>query len=328
MDEILWPDKAWLHKLGSDQFSDSCLYHKNDDMFSLDLQASESEKLMFIASERIMAKFVFYLDVFKLEERLRVLTSWTNGIDTSVSHRRNHFFFQRKSDELFNSEQLTCLADNKFATRALIPYKENVKIQGIECFSDHLVHYEREQGLPKIIAYRLPAVEEPLKSLQSGQAVQYIGPVYSVDYDMNIRELVLKKIETVLGGFDATNYVTEKKWATTSDGTPIPKSVVYQKNLVKLYGSDPMLLHSYGSYEICIDPNFKATRLSLLDRGFIFTIAHIHGSGVMGRQWYENGKFLKKKNTFTDFIAYAEFLIEKNSKEQLCIEGRSAWLFN
>ncbi|XWS54382.1 hypothetical protein CRYUN_Cryun10bG0085400 [Craigia yunnanensis] len=352
MDGILRPDKVWLHKLGSDQSNDLCLYHEKDDMFSLNLRASESENFLFIASESKITRFVFYLEVSKPEDGLRVLTPRINGIDTSVSHRGNHFFIQRRSDEFFNSELLACPLDNTSATTVLIPHRASVKIQDIQLFSDHLVVYEREQGLPKITTYHLPAVEEPLISLQGGQAVQYIDPVYSVnpsesqfsstilrfsysslrtppsvyDYDMKTGESVLKKITTVLGGFDASNYVTERKWATASDGTQIPISIVYQKNLVKLDGSDPMLLYGYGAYEICIDPNFGVSRLSLLDRGFIFAIAHIRGGGEMGRQWYENGKFLKKKNTFTDFIACAEFLIEKKycSKEKLCIEGRSA----
>jgi len=161
----------------------------------------------------------------------------------------------------------------------------------------------------------------------------------------------------VLGGFDASNYVTERKWVAASDGTQIPMSIVYNKKLAKLDGSDPLLLYGYGSYEvflveafmvprfsvllllsngtikyslsllqISVDPYFKASRLSLLDRGFTFVIAHVRGGGEMGRQWYENGKLLKKKNTFTDFIACAERLIELKycSKEKLCMEGRSA----
>ncbi|KAI9169756.1 hypothetical protein LWI28_017245 [Acer negundo] len=351
MDEILRPDKVWLHKLGADQSSDTCLYHEKDDMFSLELEASESKKFLFVSSESKITRFVFYLEVSKPEE-LRVLTPRVVGIDSSVSHRGNHFFIRRRTDELFNSELLACPVDNTSETTVLIPHRESVKIQDVQLFTDHLVVYERENGLPKIITYRLPAVGEPLKSLQSGQSVDFIDPVYSVDpseaqfsssilrfhyssmrtpptvydYDMNTGISVLKKIETVLGGFDASNYVTERKWATASDGTQIPISIVYRKNLVKLDGSDLLLLYGYGSYEICIDPSFKASRLSLLDRGFIFAIAHIRGGGEMGRQWYENGKLLKKRNTFTDFIASAEYLIEKKycSKEKLCIDGRSA----
>ncbi|TXG57426.1 hypothetical protein EZV62_018739 [Acer yangbiense] len=351
MDEILRPDKVWLHKLGADQSSDTCLYHEKDDMFSLDLEASESKNFLFVSSESKITRFVFYLEVSKPEE-LRVLTPRVVGIDTSVSHRGNHFFIRRRTDELFNSELLACPVDNTSETTVLIPHRESVKIQDVQLFTDHLVVYERENGLPKIITYRLSAVGEPLKSLQSGQSVDFVDPVYSVDpseaqfsssilrfhyssmrtppsvydYDMNTGISVLKKIETVLGGFDASNYVTERKWATASDGTQIPISIVYRKNLVKLDGSDLLLLYGYGSYEICIDPSFKASRLSLLDRGFIFAIAHIRGGGEMGRQWYENGKLLKKRNTFTDFIASAEYLIEKKycSKEKLCIDGRSA----
>ncbi|XWS63258.1 hypothetical protein CRYUN_Cryun06bG0079700 [Craigia yunnanensis] len=275
MNDIFRRDKAWLHKLGSDQCNDSCLYHEKDDMFSLDLHASESEKFLFIASESKITRFVFYLEVSKPEDVLRVLTPRINGIDTSVSHRGNHFFIQRRSDEFFNSELLACPVDNTSATTVLIPHRTSVKIQDIQLFSDHLVVYECEQGLPKITTYRLPAVEEPLISLQDGQTVQFIEPVYSVDpsesqysssilgfsysslrtpssafdYDMNTGESVLKTIKTVLGGFDASNYVTERKWDTASDGTQIPISIVYQKNLVKLDGSDPMLLYGYGSYE-------------------------------------------------------------------------------
>lgn len=352
MDEILRSDKVWLHKLGTNQLDDSCLYHETDETFSLDLQASESKKYLFIASESKITRFVFYLDTSKPENGLVVLTSRMTGIDTSASHRGNHFFIKRRSDDCFNSELLACPVDNISATTVVLPHRPSVKIQDIQLFTNHLVVHERENGLPRITVYHLPAVREPLERLQGGRAVDFVDPVYSVDplesefesavlrfsyssmrtppsvyaYDMDTGVSVLKKIETVLGGFDASNYVTERQWATASDGTKIPLSIIYQKNLVKLDSSDPLLLYGYGSYEICIDPTFKASRFSLLDRGFIYAIAHIRGGGEMGRQWYENGKLLKKKNTFTDFIACAEYLIDKKycSKEKLCINGRSA----
>ncbi|KAK4709661.1 hypothetical protein R3W88_004174 [Solanum pinnatisectum] len=352
MDEILRPDKVWLHKLGTNQLDNSCLYHENDETFSLDLQASESKKYLFIASESKITRFVFYLDTSKPENGLVVLTSRVTGIDTSASHRGNHFFIKRRSDECFNSELLACPVENISATTVLLPHRPSIKLQDIQLFTDHLAVHERENGLPRITVYRLPTVGEPLERLQRGRAVDFVDPVYSVDplesefesgvlrfsyssmrtppsvydYDMDTGVSVLKKIETVLGGFDASNYVTERQWATASDGTQIPISIIYQKNIVKLDSSDPLLLYGYGSYEICIDPTFKASRFSLLDRGFIYAIAHIRGGGEMGRQWYENGKLLKKKNTFTDFIACAEYLIDKKycSKEKLCINGRSA----
>ncbi|XP_039123711.1 protease 2 [Dioscorea cayenensis subsp. rotundata] len=352
MDEILRPDKVWVHKLGSDQANDSCLYHEKDDMFSIDLQLSESKQYLFVGSESKNTRFVFYLDISKQENGLMTLTSRTYGIDTSASHRGNHFFIKRRSDEFFNSELLACPVDNVSETTVLLPHRESVKLQDFQLFNDHLAVYERENGLPKITIYGLPPVGEALGRLQGGRMIDFIDPVYSVepeesqysssilrfsysslrtpysvyDYDMNEGISVLKKIETVLGGFDSSNYVTDRKWAMASDGTQVPISILYRKDLVKLDGSDPLMLYGYGSYEVCIDPSFKASRLSLVDRGIIFAIAHIRGGGEMGRQWYENGKLLKKKNTFTDFISCAEYLVENKycSKEKLCIDGRSA----
>ncbi|KAI8527496.1 hypothetical protein RHMOL_Rhmol12G0080000 [Rhododendron molle] len=388
MDATLRPDKVWLHYLGTEKSDDLCLYHEMDDMFSIELEASESKEFLFVASESKVTRFVFFFDISKPAKGLMPLTPRLDGIDTSVSHRGNYFFIIRRSDECFNSELLACPLDNISATTVLLPHRErvvavggdhspvlvvavgrglsglgfrfsvwagcpiSVKIQEVQLFTDHLVVYEREMGLPRITVFDLPPVGEPLERFQGGRHVDFIDPVYSLDpsesqfsssilrfsygslrtpcsvydYDMNTGISVLKKIETVLGGFDALNYVTERQWATAPDGTQIPISIVYQKNLVKLDGSDPLLLYGYGSYEYCLDPSFKGSRLSLLDRGFIYAIAHIRGGGEMGRQWYENGKLSKKNNTFTDFIACAEYLIEKKycTKEKLCIEGRSA----
>ncbi|CAM8932749.1 unnamed protein product [Rhodiola kirilowii] len=352
LDETLRPYKVWLHKLGSDQSEDICLYEEKDDMFSLDITASESKKFLFVGSESKCTRFTMYFDVSRPGDGLKILTPRIYGIDTSVSHRGNHFFIIRRSSECWNSEILACPVDDISATTVLIPHKESVKIQEIQLFSDNLVVLERENGLQKIVSYRLPEVDEPLINLPGGQAVDFVDPSYSIelmesqfnssilryfysslktpfsvyDYDMNTGVSVLKKIETVLGGFDASKYVTERKWAVASDGTQIPMSIVYNKDLVKLDGSDPLLLYGYGSYEVCIDPCFRATRLSLLERGMIYVIAHIRGGGEMGREWYEKGKFLMKKNTFTDFISCAEYLIKERycSKDKLCVNGRSA----
>ncbi|KAL0420451.1 UNVERIFIED_CONTAM: Protease 2 [Sesamum latifolium] len=351
-DEILRPDKVWLHKLGMKQSTDCCLYHEKNTMFSLDLAASESKKFLFVSSESKITRFVFYLDISKTEDGLTVLTPRLDGTDTWASHRGDHFFIKRRSDECFNSEILACPLDKTSTTIVILPHRPSVNIQEMQLFSDHLVVYERENGLPKITVYCLPATGEPLGRLEGGKTVDFVDPIYSVDpsesqfsssilrfrynslrtppsvydYDMNSGISVPKKMDVILGGFDSANYITERQWATAAGGTQIPISIVYRKDLVKLDGSDALLLYGYGSYEVCIDPYFKASRLSLLDRGFIFAIAHIRGGGEMGRPWYENGKLLKKKNTFTDFIACAEYLVEKKycSKEKLCIEGRSA----
>uniref|UniRef100_A0ACD5WP50 Uncharacterized protein n=1 Tax=Avena sativa TaxID=4498 RepID=A0ACD5WP50_AVESA len=352
MDDILRPDKVWLHKLGSDQSDDSCLYHEKDDTFSLGLQASESKQYLFVESGSKNTSFIFYLDIPSQSKELVVLTPRVNGIDTTASHRGNHFYIKRRSDEFYNSELVACPLDNVAETTVLLPHRESVKIQDFQLFENHIAIYERENGLPKATVYRLPATVEVVGQLQGGRAIDFVDPAYAVepessqfhsnvvrfyyssmrtppsvfDYDMDTGVSVLKKIDTVLGGFDASNYVTERKWAAASDGTQIPMTILYRNDMVKLDGSDPMLLYGYGSYEICIDPSFKGSRFSLVDRGFIYVIAHIRGGGEMGRKWYEDGKLLKKTNTFTDFIACAEHLIENKycSKEKLCINGRSA----
>nr|GMD69166.1 prolyl endopeptidase-like [Ipomoea batatas] len=278
MDEILRLDKVqvWLHRLGTDQAHDTCLYHEKDDIFSLDLRASESKKYLFVASESKTTRFVFYLDISKIDDGLLALTQRVNGIETYASHRGNHFFIQRKSDECFNSELIACPVENISATSALLPHRPSIKIQEMQLFSDHLAVYERENGLPKITVYRLPAAGESLEELQGGRVVDFVDPIYSVDpsesqfsssilrffysslktppsvydYDMDTGVSVLKKIDPVLGGFDSSNYVTERQQATASDGTEIPISITYKKNLVKLDGSDPLLLYGYGSYEV------------------------------------------------------------------------------
>ncbi|XP_051117575.1 uncharacterized protein LOC127242180 [Andrographis paniculata] len=351
-DEILRPDKVWLHKLGTDQSSDRCLYHEKDDMFSIDIDLSESEKFLFVESSSKTTRFVFYLDISKPENGLVPLTQRVDGIETSASHRGNHFFIKRRSNESFNSELIACPVDNTSAITIVLPHRPSINIQEMQLYRDHIVVLERENGLPKITTYHLPGIGEPLRPLEGGRAVDFIDSVYDVDsmdsqfsstilrfkysslrtppsyydYDMNSGISVLKKIDPVLGGFDSANYITERQWATAADGTQIPISIVYRKDLVKLDGSDPLLLSGYGSYGLPNDASFKASRLSLLDRGFVFALAHIRGGGEMGRLWYENGKLLKKRNTFTDFIACAEYLLEKKycSKEKLCIEGRSA----
>uniref|UniRef100_A0A7N0UH58 Peptidase S9A N-terminal domain-containing protein n=1 Tax=Kalanchoe fedtschenkoi TaxID=63787 RepID=A0A7N0UH58_KALFE len=223
LDETLRPYKVWLHKLGTDQSEDICLYEEKDDMFSLDLKASESKKFLFVGSESKCTRFTFYFDVSNPEGGLKILTPRLYGIDTSVSHRGNHFFIIRRSSECWNSEVLACPLDDITATTVLIPHKESVKIQEIQLFSNHLVVLERENGLPKIVSYSLPEVDKPLGNLPGGRAVDFIDPSYSIelmesqfnssilrfsysslktpfsvyDYDMNSSITVLKKIETV-----------------------------------------------------------------------------------------------------------------------------------
>lgn len=352
MDDIHRPFKVWRHHLGSDQSDDTCLYHEKDEEFFLELHESESKEYHFVVSGSKTTQFVLYLNLSDPRKELKYVTQRVEGVDTIVSHCGNHFFIKRRSKEIFNSELLVCPIDDLTATTVLLPHRPSIKLQELQAFKDYLVVYERENGLVKVTIYHLPPAGEPIKSLSSGQTIQFIDPIYSVsqvesqfnshilryeygslhtpssiyDYDMNIGKSVLKKVEPVLGGFDKEKYEVLRKWAVASDGTQVPISIVYRKDMVKLDGTDPLLLYGYGSYEACIEPDFRTTRLSLIDRGFVYAIAHIRGGGEMGRKWYEDGKLLKKRNTFTDFIASAEYLLKNQfgSKDKICIDGRSA----
>ncbi|KAH7293575.1 hypothetical protein KP509_28G031500 [Ceratopteris richardii] len=351
-DDLHRPFKVWRHKLGTEQSEDVLLYHEKNEEFSLSLLKSESQEYVFVNSNSKITSFVLYLKVEDAPQEFKPLTPCISGTDFTVSHRGGHFFIQKRNDELYNSELLVCSIESVSDTTVLLPHRPSVKLQEIQAFENHLVVFERQNGLLNAVVYALPPVGQMLTELHDGHQIQFPESPYMIesmennffspilrygysslrtpmsvyDYDMDTGESVLKKVEPVLGGFDADNYVTVREWATALDGTRIPISIVYHKHIAKLDGSDPLLLYGYGSYEICIEPEFSSSRLSLIDRGFVYAIAHVRGGGEMGRKWYEDGKLKKKKNTFTDFIACAEHLLDKRygSQDKLCINGRSA----
>ncbi|KAH9290387.1 hypothetical protein KI387_034504, partial [Taxus chinensis] len=275
MDDIHRPYKVWRHNLVSDQSDDDCLYHEEDDEFSLELKASESKEYLFVTSGSKTTQFVLFLNVSDAQKELKYLTQRVEGIDIDATHRGNHFFLKRRSDEIFNSELLVCPIDDVTATKVLIPHRPSIKLQEVQAFKDHLVVYERDSGLVKVTIYHLPPVSDDITSLTGEQTVEFIEPIYLVssmesqfnshvlryeyssfrtpqsvyDYDMNTGKSVLKKVKPVLGGFDKENYETVREWAEASDGTKVPISIVYRKDLVRLDGTDPLLLYGYGSYE-------------------------------------------------------------------------------
>ncbi|KAK8924137.1 hypothetical protein KSP39_PZI019833 [Platanthera zijinensis] len=228
-------------------------------------------------------------------------------------------------------------------------FSVSVKIQEFQLFSGYVAIYEMENALQKVTVYSLPQMGEEIGPLQNGRAIDFVDPIYSVfteesqfssnilrfsyssmktppsiyDYDMTSGISILKKIQQVPGGFESSDYLTERKWAVSTDSTKVPISILYKKNLVKLDGFDPLSMHGLGSYGESLSPGFDPSVFSLVDRGFIYAIAHIRGGGEMGRKWHEDGMLLNKRNSFTDFIACAEYLIENKygSKEKLCITG-------
>jgi oligopeptidase B len=227
----------------------------------------------------------------------------------------------------------------------MIPHRNNVLVEDIDIFKDYLVVSERNNGLTKIRIkkwdgnedYYLPFDNETYTAFTTQnpefdtKILRYgynslNTPASVIDFNMETKDkTVLKETEVLGGKFDKDNYETERLWATAMDGTKIPMSVIYRKG-IKKEGKNPLLIYGYGSYGATMDPYFSSVRLSLLDRGFIYVIAHIRGGEYMGRQWYEDGKLLKKKNTFTDFIDASKYLISEGytSKEHLYASGGSA----
>ncbi|MCS6833065.1 MAG: prolyl oligopeptidase family serine peptidase, partial [Flammeovirgaceae bacterium] len=263
----------------------------------------------------------------------------------SIEHHDNKFYIL-SNDQAKNFRLMVCPEQQtqKSAWKELIAHREDVLLEKMEVFKDFLVLGERKEGLRKLRIINLQDNSEHYLDFGEPTYVANIGineemnthilrynyqslttPPSEYDYDMRNRTKTLVKQQEILGGFAPENYVAERIYATASDGTKIPISLVYRKNTPK-DGTAPLLQYAYGSYGISSEASFVSHRLSLLDRGFIFAIAHVRGGQELGRQWYEDGKLLKKKNTFTDFIACSEFLIAQKytNKEKLFAYGGSA----
>ncbi|KAK9831069.1 hypothetical protein WJX74_002118 [Apatococcus lobatus] len=350
-DELDRPCKVWRHKLGSPPGEDTLVYEETDDSFYISIYRSRSDKLLLIQAGSAVTSDVQYMSADQPEGDFKVILPRKTDVDYDVYHRQDHIFITIRDEQRPNSELLVAPLSDPTQTQVLLPHREDVKLESVSVSEKYLVAFERVKGLQVATIYRLPAGKAP-ETLENGQQLKFeesayeLGPgsqgdfgsdilrlgytslttpMSTLDHNMATGDRVTKKVQPVLGGFDKSKYVTERLWAR-SEGVEVPISLVYRQDLAKLDGSDPLLLDGYGSYEVCNDPYFSSNRLSLVDRGFIFAIAHTRGGGEMGRQWYEDGKYLHKKNTFVDFIACAEHLVAKKftTPSKLCIEGRSA----
>ena len=347
-DEVtLRPDRIFKHKLGSDQSEDEVVYFEKDDTFNVSIYKSKSKKYLIIASESTLTSEYQILLASTPDEKFKVFQKRTRELEYSISHYEDSFYIVTNKDKATNFKLMKTL-ENKTSKEHwvdLIPHREDVLFEGIDIFKDYLVVSERSNGLNKIKiipwdgsqAYYLPfdietyTAETTTNIDFDTEILRYVyqsmaTPSSMIDFNMRTKEKVVLKEQQVLGGtFDKNNYVEERIWAIASDRTKVPISMVYRKG-IKLNGKNPFLLYAYGSYGMNIDPYFSTTRLSLLDRGFIYAIAHVRGGEDLGRQWYEDGKLLKKKNTFTDFIDCSKHVIAQNytSAEHLYAEGGSA----
>jgi len=345
LDDAKRPYKLYRHKLGTDPSEDVLIYHEKDEAFFLSLYKTKSKSYLILKLGSNTTSEVHYLKADSPEGSFQVIHPRQHKMEYKVDHHGDRFFIVTNDDaKNFKLMETPVETPSKDNWKEVIPHRDSVKIDGVEAFKDHLVVYEREDGLKKIRVADMATDQlhyvdfpEPVYTFRPGWNPDFntsllrfhyaslVTPSSVFDYDMNTRSRELKKQEEVLGGYDPSLYQSARVFAEAPDGTRIPISLVYRKGLAK-DGENPLFLYGYGSYGSSSDPGFSSNRLSLLDRGFIFAIAHIRGGEEMGRYWYEQGKLLNKKNTFTDFIACAEHLIAEKytSSDKLAIYGGSA----
>jgi oligopeptidase B len=345
LDDAHRPFKLFRHALGTDASKDVEIYHEPDEKFFLGLERTKSNKYLLIGLGSITSSEYWYLDADKPMGKFAVINPREPDHEYEVTHHDDKFYITTNDGaENFKVVAAPTKSPSKKNWKDVIAYDPAVKIDGVEAFANHLVVYKRENGLRGIHVINLKDDNEydidwpePVYSFRGARNPEYntnllrftyfslTTPRTVYDYNMDTKSRELKKEYEVLGGYDRSQYQSERIFATASDGTQIPISMVYRKGMKKT-GDNPLVLYGYGSYGISSDPWFSSNRISLLDRGFIFAIAHVRGGGEMGRPWYEDGKLLHKKNTFTDFIDCAEHLIAEKytNSDMLAIEGGSA----
>ena len=345
--QTLRSDKIYKHTLGTEATADVVVFHEKDDTFGTFVYKEKSKKYLVIGSSSTLTSEYQILEAKNPNGAFRIFQKRTRGLEYSISHFGDSFYIVTNKDKatnfkLMKTPETATSADN---WKDLIGHRKDVLLEGINIFKDYLVVEERSNGLNRIqirpwngkgeyylpfssetyTAYTTTNVDFDTEILRYGYQ-SLATPSSIIDFNMRTQEKKVLKEQQVLGGkFDKNNYIEERVWATATDGTKVPISIVYRKGIQK-DGKNPLLLYAYGSYGATMDPYFSSTRLSLLDRGFIYAIAHIRGGEDLGRDWYENGKLLKKKNTFTDFIDCSKFVIEQKytSAAHLYAEGGSA----
>jgi oligopeptidase B len=337
--------QIYRHVLGTDWREDKLVFEEGDEAFSTWVFKTKSRKYLMIVSSQTLSQEYRYLDADDPYGAFKIFIARERDHEYHVAHFDNRFLI-RSNDRAKNFRLMAAPLDHtgRENWQEIVPHRQDVYLSDFDVFKDHLVLEERVRGLTQIrvlpwasgdghyLQFTEPAYRAHLgmnpeidTATLRFEYTSMKTPLTIYDYDMNTRQRVLLKQEEVLGGFDADNYVTERLYGRGADGTEIPLSIVYRKGLRK-DGQNPLLLYGYGSYGFSIDAAFASPRLSLVDRGFVYAIAHIRGGQELGRRWYEEGKMLNKKNTFTDFIVCAEFLVHEKftNPDKLFAMGRSA----
>ena len=348
-DDAMRPYQLWRHTLGQPAADDEMVFQEDDERFFLGVTSSKDERFVFLVLESKVTTEVWFLPADQPTAAFTVVEPRRQGVEYSVEHHDGSLLIVTNVDgaENFKLMQAPVSSPGRSSWVEVVGHRPEAKLDGVEVFKDWLVLWERAEGLRRI---RVMPASSP--TLDDSHLIEQSEPVYTVggeanlefdsdvlrfsyqsmvtprsvfDYDMRTRERVLLKQQPVLGGYDPSQYETVRMWAKADDGEQVPLSLVYRRG-TRPDGSNPALLYGYGSYEHSVDPTFSSLRLSLLDRGFVFAIAHVRGGGEMGRRWYDDGKLLRKRNTFTDFVACARALFDEGwtSSDRLAIRGGSA----
>ena len=344
--ETLRTERVMKYVLDSNG-SEKEIYYEEDETFSVYSYKTKSDKFIVIGSSATLSQEYRYIDASNPDGDFILFDKRVDGLEYSISHFKNKWYILTNKDNATNFKLMVCNEKNtkKENWNEFISHNEETLLEGIDIFKDYLVITERNNGLRRINIKPWDNSEshyidfdEEVYSLYSSTNSQMntekfrysyssmTTPNSVVEYDMVKRDTVILKETEVLGGiFDKKNYHTMRVWAPTSDGKKVPISLVYRKDLFK-EGENPLLLYGYGSYGITNNASFSSVRLSLLDRGFVYAIAHIRGSQYLGRKWYDDGKMFNKKNTFKDFIDSGKFLIEQGfaNEDKLFAMGGSA----
>ncbi len=345
LDKAHRPHKVFLHHLGQKQSDDVLVHHEKDDAVYCAVSLSRSRRFLFIDLHAKTTSEVRFVPADRPEARPRVIERRKMGIEYGIDHAGDYFFITH-NDRAINFKIVRAPIASPGAQHwtTVVGHRADVLVEGVDLFADHLVVHERERGLPQISirnhsgkgGHRISFAEEAYDVGPSHNPnfdshklrfiyTSLVTPSSVYEYDMRSRRRSLLKSTPVLGGYKPAQYKTERIWARGDDGTEIPISLVYRRG-TRRNRRNPLLLTGYGSYGLSRDPAFSSIRLSLIDRGVIFAIAHVRGGSELGRRWYEDGKFLRKENTFKDFIACAEHLIDCHytSPAHLAISGGSA----
>jgi oligopeptidase B len=340
------PHRVSRHRLGTDAAADEVVFDEPDERYWVGVDLTRNERAIQIHVGSKLTSEVWLIDAAAPESAPAVVAPRREGIEYDVEHAGDRLLITHNANAV-NFELASASLDAPATWTTVIPGDDGSRLLGVDAFTDHVVVYRRRDALTELAVMRRTAdglgtpevigFAEPIYTVSPGANPEWSASSYRLgftsmvtpssvyDYQLGTGELVLRKRQPVLGGVDLSAYTQYREWATAPDGERVPVSLVARKDVAR-DGNAPVVLYGYGSYESSIDPWFSIARLSLLDRGVVFAIAHIRGGGELGRRWYDDGKMMRKKNTFTDFVACAEHLVSSGwtRPERIIAQGGSA----